>query len=443
MKFTIEEIVRATGVQILKCVNQSGAFRISTDTRTIEYTDLFLPLSGANFDGHDFIEKAVANGARGFFTAKKDVNNEEARIILYVQDPLKAYLRLAEFARKKLNPITIAITGSSGKTTTKEMMASVMEEQFRVHKSKLNHNNEIGMCETVLSMPEKTEVLILEMGMRARGEIELLSKYSRPDIGVIVNSGTAHIGRLGSVDNIAKAKCEIGSYLHDEGVLIAHNSDLIKKHNVFKGKTIYTGLDSPYLEILDRKIDSSVFSYKGKQYKLNIEGDYNIENSLFVIETALQFGMQHEKIAKGLEKYSPIGQRWEIESIKGFKVINDSYNANPDSMKAAIKAFLGLYGGKKVLVLGDMAELGKDEAKYHEQVGEFIKDSFSKEKVTIITIGELARHIGEKSGFDFKNFSKNEDAAKFILENICESTTILFKASRSMKFEQIIEELKK
>ena len=442
MKFTIEEIVRATGAQILKCVNNSGVFRISTDTRTIEYTDLFLPLSGENFDGHDFIDKAVEKGARGFFTAKKEITNPDAKIILYAEDPLKAYLRLARYCRRKYNPVTIAITGSSGKTTTKEMMASVMEQGFRTHKSKLNHNNEIGMAETILSMPENTEVLVLEMGMRARGEIELLSKYAEPDIGVIVNTGAAHIGRLGSVENIARAKCEIGAYLHEEGVLIAKNSDLIKKFNTYKGKTIYTGLDSPYLEILDRKIDSSVFSYRGKRFKLNVEGDYNIENALFVIEAAIQFGMQYEKVAKGLENYSPIGQRWEIQSIKGLKIINDSYNANPDSMKAAIKAFLSLYGGKKALVLGNMGELGKDEIKYHEEIGEFIKEN-AKEKVTIITIGELARHIGEKTGLDFVNFSKNEDAAKYILENIPESTTILFKASRSMKFEQIIEELKK
>lgn len=443
MKFTIEEIVRATGAEVLKCVNRSGMFRISTDTRTIEYTDLFLPLSGENFDGHDFINKAVENGARGFFTAKKELSHPDAKIILYVKDPLKSYLRLARYCRRKYNPVTIAITGSSGKTTTKEMMASVMEQGFRTHKSKLNHNNEIGMCQTILSMAENTEVLVLEMGMRARGEIELLSKYAEPDIGVIVNTGTAHIGRLGSVENIARAKCEIGSYLHEEGVLIAHDSELIRKFNIFKGKTIYTGLDSPYLEIIDEKIDSSVFSYKGREYTLNVEGEYNIQDALFVIETAMQFGMTHEKIANGLKNYSPIGQRWEIQAIKGLKVINDSYNANPDSMKAAIKAFLSLYSGKKALVLGDMGELGENEVKYHEQVGEFVKKLSEKEKVTLITVGELARHIGEKAELDFVNFSKNEDAAKYILENLSESTTILFKASRSMKFEQIIEELKK
>lgn len=310
----------------------------------------FLPLSGENFDGHDFIGKAVECGARGFFTAKKEINHPDAKIILYVKDPLKSYLRLARYCRRKYNPVTIAITGSSGKTTTKEMMASVMEQGFRTHKSKLNHNNEIGMCQTILSMPENTEVLVLEMGMRARGEIELLSKYSEPDIGIIVNTGTAHIGRLGSVENIAQAKCEIGSYLHEEGVLIAKNSELIKKFNTYKGKTVYTGLDSPYLQIEDRKIDSSVFSYRGKRFKLNVEGDYNIEDSLFVIETAVQFGMQYEKVARGLENYSPIGQRWETETIKGLKIINDSYNANPDSMKAAIKAFLSLYAGQKRLL---------------------------------------------------------------------------------------------
>lgn len=440
MKFTIEEIIRATDAVKLKCQCTSGSFSVSTDTRTIEYNDLYLPLCGENFDGHDFVQKALDNGARGFFTSNKRLKSQDAKIILYVKDTLQAYLKLAKFYKEKIKPVTVAITGSSGKTTTKEMMASVLGESYKIHKSKLNHNNEIGLCQTLLSMNKETEVLILEMGMRGPGEIKLLSKYSDPDIAVIVNTGTAHIGRLGSVENIAKAKCEITKYLHEEGLLIAHDTELIKKANSFKGQKIYTELESRDLRILSEKSDSSEFTYKGHKYLLNVEGRYNIQNALFVIEAGLRLGMSEEKIAVGLAKYSPIGQRWEVEEVKGFKIINDSYNANPESMKAALSAFLDLYEGGKVIVLGDMGELGEDEILYHEQIGKFL-NKYSN--VKLITVGKLAEHIAKKTTIEAISFDTNEKVAKYLFENILEGYTILFKASRSMKFEQIIEELKK
>lgn len=439
MKFTIEEIIKATGAQKLICRSTAGSFAVSTDTRTINYNDIYLPLSGANFDGHNFIKNAVEKGARGYLTSNKDIKFEDANIILYVPDTLTAYLKLARFYKRKIQPVTIAVTGSSGKTTTKEMMASVLGESYKVHKSILNHNNEIGMCQTLLSMPEDTEVLIQEMGMRGKGEIELLSKYCEPDIAVIVNTGTAHIGRLGSVENIAKAKCEISHSLHEEGLLIAHNTDLIKKSNTFKGQTIYTDLNSKDLKIKAMSKESSEFTYKKNDYVINVEGEYNIQNALFVIEAGLRLGMPPTGIASGLAKYHPIGQRWETKKIKGFDVINDSYNANPESVKAALKTFLGLYDGKKYVVLGDMGELGENEVLYHKEIGEFL-NRYSD--TNIITVGNLAKNIAKNTTLDAKSFEEIQGVAKYILENIPEGTTILFKASRAMKFEKIIEELK-
>lgn len=439
MKFTIDEIIKATGAIEIKCRSTAGTFAVSTDTRTISYNDIYLPLSGENFDGHDFIKTALDNGARGYFTSNKKLKFNDANIILYVENTLIAYLKLARYYKQKRNPVTIAITGSSGKTTTKEMMASVITQCYKTHKSQLNHNNEVGLCQTMLNMPADSEVLIIEMGMRGEGEIELLSTYSQPDIAVIVNTGTAHIGRLGSTENIAKAKCEITKSLHEEGLLIAHDTELIKKANKFKGQTIYTGLESKQLKILSMKKNSSEFEYRNCKFLLNEGGKYNIQNALFVIETAIRLGMPYEKIVEGLANYHPIGQRWEIEKIKNFKVINDSYNANPESVKAAMSAFLDLYPGEKYVVLGDMGELGKNEVSYHEEVGEFLSGF---KNVKLITVGKLAKNIAEKTLHDSKSFTSNKGVAKYIFENIPEGTTILFKASRSMKFEQIIEELK-
>ena len=228
MRFTIEELIEATGANIIVASEGEDDFEISTDTRTIGSGMLYLPLKGENFNGFDFIQNALDAGASGCFIEDlKDVN-PDADFILQVEDTKAAYLKIAEFYRDKVNPKVIMITGSSGKTTVKEMMSSVMSVKFKTHKTKLNHNNEIGLCQTFLSMPDDTEVLIAEGGMRGLGEIELLSKHTKPDRAVITNVGTAHIGRLGSVENIAKAKCEIVKYLKKDGLFVAPENRLIR-----------------------------------------------------------------------------------------------------------------------------------------------------------------------------------------------------------------------
>ena len=443
MKLTIDEIIKATDATVIRCTNKSGCFNISTDTRTICIDDIYLPLEGENFDGHDFIKQAVEKGARGYFTAKKRIKYSESKLILFVKDTRIAYLNLAKYCREKVNPVVVAITGSSGKTTTKEMVASVLQMAYKIHKSPLNHNNEIGMCQTILSQPKDTEVLILEMGMRGLREIKLLSKYSMPDIAVIVNSGSAHIGRLKTVENIAKAKCEITTKLHPEGVLFAQDSVLIRNANKYKGKTIYLSLKMPEVKILEQTPDSSRFLFNDNEYTLNVGGEHNIQDALYAICVGLKLGMTPEKIAEGLSLYKPIEKRWEIKEIGGYKIINDSYNANPESMKAALTTFLSLYEGEKVVVLGDMGELGENAEKYHINAGKLIS---RYKDVKVVTVGKLAKFIAENCGHESVSFEDSRPVAKYITDNVAENSLILFKASRSMKFEEIIseiEELKK
>jgi UDP-N-acetylmuramoyl-tripeptide--D-alanyl-D-alanine ligase len=439
----MKEILEATNAKVLKNDRVDNlTFTFSTDTRTIKKGEIYLPLKGETFDGENFIDKAINVGAIGYFCREKKIFNE-AKIILQVEDTLTAYLELARFYKRKINPITVAITGSSGKTTTKEMAYCVACERFKTHKSELNFNNEVGLCKTILSMPEATEVLILEMGMRGLGEIELLSKYSQPDIAIISNVGTAHIGRLGSKENIAKAKCEIVKYMKKNGTLIAHDDNLIKKVKPLLFKLIYFSLDK--VNILNRKIGYSKFEYKNNVYELNIEGDYNIQNSLAAIEMGIKFEMAPSEINEGLKKYFPLEKRWDIQEIKGFKIINDSYNANPDSMKAAVKTVLDNYKPPLLFVLGDMGELGKNEIDYHKQTGEFLAENI-KPNIQVFTVGKLANEITgvlTKKEIFSKNFVNNEQISRYILDNIKIGTTIVLKASRSMKFEEIIEIIKR
>lgn len=427
----IKDLIEATKAKVLKEVDENIDVRISTDTRTIKTGDFYLPLKGASFDGEKFINQALEKGAIGAFCTGKDGH-------LQVEDTLKAYLQCANFRRRKLNFTVVAITGSSGKTTTKELVASTLSEKFKTFKTPLNHNNEIGLCQTIFETPDDTEVLVLEMGMRGLGEIELLSKYAEPDITIISNVGTAHIGRLGSRKNIAKAKCEIVKYQRGK-YFIAHDDELIKNTVEFSGEKIFYSLKD--VKILEKSEHYSKFEYLGEVYELNVGGDYNIENSLGAINTGLKLGMSVSEIKNGLKKYAPIEKRWEGVNAGGFEIINDSYNANPESMRVFVDTIFELYK-KAVIILGDMGELGEDEIKYHSELGAYINSHRNlKSDTLVLSIGNLSKYItDEVKNCPAKHFESIEDAVNYI-KNLDKGSKIFLKASRSMKFERIINGL--
>lgn len=435
----LEEIISASGAQVIKTIETIDNIEISTDTRTIKKGDFYLPLKGANFDGENFLDKAIESGAIGCFITRDDYP-ENAKIVLKVSDTLETYLKLANFYRHKIAPKVIAITGSSGKTTTKEMVFAVLKEKFNTVKTLSNHNNEIGLCQTIFSMTPDTEVLIVEMGMRGLGEIELLSRYAEPDVAIITNAGTAHLGRLGSLDNIAIAKCEIAQHLNPQGVLIAHDCERLRKFNNFAGKKTFFSISGA--KVIERKAGYTKFIYKEDEYEIFTEGDFNVENAISAIETGLALQMAPAEINHGLASYKPIEKRWEAENIAGLNIINDSYNANPESMKASVAAFLGLYP-KPVVVLGDMGELGEQEARLHSQVGEALA-KIAPEGTKFLTVGNLSRNIADAlKGFDVTSVDTNKEAAEFLQKHAPKGSNVFLKASRAMKFEEIINDIKK
>jgi len=320
------------------------------------------------------------------------------------------------------------------------MVFSVLNEDFWTHKSLLNHNNEVGLCQTLMSMPENTEFLIVEMGMRGFGEIELLSKYAEPDFAIITNVGTAHIGRLGSLENIAKAKCEIVKYLKPDGVLIAFDDYLIKSFCKHSGRKIFYGKNYKILEITENSIK---FIYDKNEYELPVNGEFNVINSIAAIEIGKLAGISTEKIRHGLLKYKPVGERGRVINLdKNIKIIADCYNANPDSMKASINSVISTYPDSEItLVLGDMEELGEYENQMHKEIGEFLSDkAFSQ----LVTVGEKAKLISESiknPNIKIKTCMNNTEASDYLKKNLSEKEIILLKASRSMKFEEISQEL--
>lgn len=420
--------------------------RISTDTRTISSGDFYVPLKGENFDGEKFIQAAVEAGAVGFVTtseyiANSYIDDSRVKMIALVPDTKLAYMELASARIEKLGVKVVGITGSSGKTTVKEMINSVLSQAFKTHRTSLNYNNEIGFCKTVFEAPEDTQVLVLEMGMRGLGEIELIAKYANLDIGVVTNVGTAHIGRLGSRENIALAKCEIAKFLPEDGQFVAQEDELIKNTVKFAGEKSYFSIND--VKVKSQEIGKTCFEYLGFDYTIPIEGLHNVENALAAIIVGRKLGMNDRQINQGLLSYKTIENRWNIEIVGRFKIINDCYNANPESMKATINTILTLYQNP-TLILGDMGELGEDSEKYHLEIGEFINSYQSKNReIVLLTVGTFAKKIFETvECFNKQHFETIEKVSDYILKNNNIRNILFFKASRSMKFERIIEKLK-
>jgi UDP-N-acetylmuramoyl-tripeptide--D-alanyl-D-alanine ligase len=446
--FSFNDLLKATAANIIKEPDKDNlTVTLSTDTRTIKAGQLYLPLRGTNFDGLNFVDDAIGKGASGI-VIDKSVNPKDYQydkiFTLQVDDTLITLLALAAYHRKRMSAKVIAITGSSGKTTTKELLSSMLSTKFNVLKSPMNYNNEIGVSKTLLDLDENTEIVVLEMGMRGPGEIDLLVQHAMPDIALITNAGSSHIGRLGSLENIAKAKCEILNYLKKQNghaFLYGENELLINiAKSVYSGPSTQFGLRKDYF-IKECTARSMVFSYKNESFELLIPGEHNIINASSAIEIGKYLGMSTEEIQKGLKNYKPLFGRWEEHHVfEGSVLINDAYNANPDSMKAAINAIYAAYPDKnKWLILGDMLELGDYEESMHTEIGQWLQD---KKIESIVTVGRLARFIADSyktNNTSLYRFETAEEASVFIEKEKPAHSVILLKASRGIGLEKILQ----
>jgi UDP-N-acetylmuramoyl-tripeptide--D-alanyl-D-alanine ligase len=445
--FSLDDLLRATGARLIKgSASDFKSGNISTDTRTLNPGDIYLPLKGPNFDGHNFIAQALEKGAAGILVETTSLYNIETlqdAFILEVPNTLTALLEIACYHRMRLNAKIIAITGSSGKTTSKELLHSVLCIKFNVYRSEMNYNNEIGVSKTLLEAGNDKDIIILEMGMRGPGEIDLLVKYALPDLAVITNVGPSHIGRLGSMENIAKAKAEILNYLgENNGVAFLYGEDQLLLNTArmtYQGKMHLFGQKDNY-EIKEYNREKTIFSYKGESYQLNVPGEHNVINATCAIEIAHNLGLTDDQIRQGLLQYKPIFGRWvEYPVFENTIVINDAYNANPDSTRAAINTVFKVFPDRQIwLVLGDMLELGDYEVKMHEEVGQWLND---KPVHTLITVGKLSQKIVNtlnKKVFNMVSFENSEKAGLYIKEQSPNNAVILLKASRGIGLERIL-----
>lgn len=457
IKRTLEEVqLMAKGTGLKEEYKDILIEGVSTDSRTIKEGQLFVPLIGERFDGHKFIQQAIEKGAKASLWSKDKPLPEIDFPFILVEDTLTALHQLAKEYRSQLNIKVIGITGSNGKTTTKDITASLLSMKYKTQKTAGNYNNFIGVPLTILNLDEDTEMAVIEMGTEMFGELSTLTSIVKPDVAIITSIGEAHLEHLVTKENVAKAKLEILEGLKPEGVFIYFGDDptlkKVLKDYPIKHRTISYGTE----EHNDYQCKLNSMSHKGlsftletpvfKELSLPILGRHNMYNATAAIAAARYFDVPLELIQEGLYQVDKTGLRDELIQAQGFTILNDSYKSNPDSLLAALDTFYAMENFKqKIAVIGDMLGLGKDEIKAHEKIGLVIDE---KQVDYIFTIGPLAKHIGEKAKDRFgKNrivHSENKEELIDRLKKVIKpKSLILVKASRSLELEKVVEAISK
>lgn len=449
---TLRQLLEAVGGTLLGDFDDlDAAFTdVCTDSRNIKENCLFLPLQGERFDGHGFINDALEDGAVGCLTARERESYAPGKFYVKVRSTQRALRDLAGYY-KKLFPIPfVSVTGSVGKTTTKDMVAAVLSARYKVLKTEGNFNNDIGLPLTLLRLDHSHELCVLEMGMDHAGEIDYLGELVEPDVAIITNIGDAHIENLGSREAIFAAKSEIFPHLKKDGLAVLSGDDemLITLKGKLEQKTVFVGSGGG-LDYQATDLDSSgghlrcTVCTPERRFEANIPalGSHMIYSTLMAVAVAEHFGMEINEISRGIQAFLPTKMRMNLIRCAGdIVILNDAYNANPQSMRAAASVLSESTGRRRVAVLGDMKELGSNSRLFHRTVGEY----FARAGVErLIAIGELAAYMAqgaEEAGMEQVSHHASIDEAKDALRReLRAGTTILVKASRSMAFENIVE----
>ena len=410
---------------------------VSIDTRSIKVNDIFFAIKGPNFDGNKFALQAIKNGASYVVSDNLDISKKSDKII-YVENSIKALQKLANYHRRKLNTKIIAITGSNGKTTTKELVLNVLKSRFKTVATKGNLNNHLGVPLSLLSIDKDTEIGIIEMGANHLNEIANLCVIAEPDFGYITNFGNAHLEGFKSLEGVIKGKSELYDYLKSNKKFIFYNSDNKKQSNILNGyaNTFTYGVnDDSNCSILNCSNQDSVHvNYRSELIKSNIYGDYNFENICIAIAIGEYFGVSFEQIKKGIESYLPENNRSQVTITERNTVVLDAYNANPTSMKLALESFCKTSYTNKMIIVGDMFELGNDSIHYHQEIINYlekINDSI------IYIVGEY--FCNTKHSDKIKSFSSKKELINNLSKTNVSNYSILIKGSRGMQLEKIIE----
>lgn len=440
----LSEVLLATPINFTSLESNHLTKGVSTDTRSLQKGDLFVALRGSNFDGHEFVQAAIAKGAIAVVT-EKELGSLVGDGIpqLVVKDTLEAYQAIAQWWRDRLTMPVIAVTGSFGKTTTKELIGAVLATQGKVRKTQANYNNEIGVPKTLLELSLEDNFAVIEMAMRGRGEIALLSKIARPNIGVITNVGTAHIGRLGSEEAIAQAKCELLVEMPSDSVAIlnADNQLLMETAGkVWRGKTVTYGLENG--DFQGKLVDSETMMVEGIKLPLPLPGRHNAQNYLAALAVAKVLGIDLTQFSHGLAVQLPEGRAKRYDLPNDLVILDETYNAGLESMVAALHLLAETPGKRHIAVLGTMKELGDRSAKIHYQVGEKVKQLKLDCLLILVDDPETAEIAHGAAGISAECFTSHQAIVDRLKELVQPGDRILFKASHSVALDKVVNQFR-
>ena len=453
----VKEILKVTKGKMLFGNEELEVENFSKDTRTIQKGDIYIGIKGEKFDGSNFWNQALDAGATAVIISNIQISKEEKekykdKTIIQVEDTFEALYEIAKYKRSLYNIPVIAVTGSVGKTSTKDIIASVVSQKYKTLKTEGNNNNNIGLPLTILKLKDH-EALVVEMGMNHFGEISLLTNIAKPTLAVITNIGTSHIGNLGSRENILKAKLEILEGMKIPRVIINNDNDLLHKwyeENKEKIEIHTYGINNSS-DVIAEKIElgeeKSKFVVKTSSEKVNIGvpvgGEHFVYNALCGFIVGKVLGLTAKEIQNGISKFELTKKRMDIRVLKnGATLINDSYNASYESMKASLKYLSSRTDLRKIAVLGDMLELGDFSKELHEKVGEEVDNDNID---VLICRGEFAKNIISKANKNKKTqcilLQNNEEILSKLQEILKEGDGVLIKASNGMKFYEICQKL--
>lgn len=448
MELSLKELLEAVNGEVI-FMGKTEFNSICIDTRKIEKNNVYLAIKGENFNGNKFVLEAFEKGASVAIIDEVlfDLNNRDnLETVIKVQDTEKALLQLAHYYRKKLGLKIVGVTGSCGKTSTKDLIAAFLSEKYKVFKTKGNFNNQIGLPLMILELDSSIDVAVLEMGMSNLGEIDVLANCARPDIAVITNIGLSHIENLKTQENILKAKSEIFNYFDEGNSLIINGEDenLLKiKDKCFEILKIgYNHEYDVYAFNIILEEDKTTFTVKDKEeefiFTIPMAGKHNVLNSMLAIEVAKKLNVTFNEMKSGIKNLEATSMRLQVIKKNKITIINDCYNASPDSMKSSMDVLSTYKIGRKIAILGTMNELGEEAANSHKEVGKYASNKVD----LLIAIGKYNDCF--KEGFAGENlitFTTKEECINNLSTIIKENDVVLVKASRGMKFEDIVSSL--
>lgn len=455
LSLKLKEIVEAVDGKILQGNPEHVVNNLTIDSRRVKPGDLFFAIIGENNDGHNFIPEAIDNGAKVVITSRS-IKPYSGIAIVLVRDTTTSLQDLAAVVREKITDLkVVGITGSAGKTTTKDIMASIISQERKVLKSKGNFNNEYGLPLSILDLEGNEDVAILEMAMRHKGDISRLAEIAKPGIGVITNIGPAHLENLKTIENIANAKSELLTGIGRNGIAVLNYDDEYIREMVNDFKNLNKITISLKDENVDYYADQIEFIQNGEGSRFRVHeednvytlemdraGEHNIYNALAAIAVARLLNLSWDSIKNGLKDIEVTELRQEIRKIDGIKIINDSYNANPLSMKAGIDSLINIESNRKIAVLGAMLELGRIENAAHREIGKYLYKNSIDVLVGVGSMGEIIAEGALEAGMAEQNiyvYKNNEDAASFLNKIMKSGDAILVKGSRALEMEEIVD----